>query len=153
LDESEKIIDLKEETYFIEQYVNLRNSYCNLLLTKPVTVAETREWLNKKDIEIRCIVCRNELLGAAILYIRKNGEIAFFARDRNKGIGSRLLNILEEVAREKGIKTMWAWVLCDNMIAQRVFDKNGFLMGQIIEKEYNDLLKPGIKYTKCLDIC
>jgi len=145
-----KIIDLKKEEFFIEQYVNLRNSYVKLLLTLPVNISETKEWLKRNDIEIRGLAQDNVLLGVVILYLSRDGEIAFFAKQVNKRIGSRLLKIIKEVAKEKKLKFIWAWVLKDNFIAQRVFEKNGFVRGEISERIYNKKEYRGIIFRRVL---
>ena len=61
-----------------------------------------------------------------ILYVGKGSEITFFVKHPNQGIGSKLLNIIEDVAKERKLTSLWAWVLKNNFIAQRVFTKNGF---------------------------
>lgn len=145
-----KIIDLKNHEKYIPQYVDLRNSYIDLLLTYSVTIDETKEWLTKEDVEIRCIIDRDILIGVVILYLKKHGEIAFFAKRQSKGIGSKLLYTIEKVAKEKNLNCAWAWVLKDNLIAQRVFEKNGFVKEGINEREYKGLIRHGIKYKKDL---
>jgi len=146
-----KIIDLKKEEFFIEQYVNLRNSYVKLLLTLPVSISETKEWLKRNDIEIRGFVQDNLLLGVVILYLNRDSEIAFFVKYPKKGIGSKLLKIIEKVAKEKNLKSIWAWVRKDNLIAQHVFEKNGFVKEGISKKRYNTVIKLGIKYKKLME--
>lgn len=145
-----KIIDLKEEEYFIEQYVTLRNNHTELLLTSPVSISETREWLKRNDIEVRGFVQDDVLLGVVILYKQKDGEVAFFVRYPSKGMGSKLLKEIEEVAREKKLRFIWAWVRKDNLIAQRVFEKNGFKKGEISKRESHDGVKLGTEYKKLL---
>lgn len=142
------VIDLKNAINYIDQYVRLRNSYTKLLLTSPVSIVETREWLKKNDIEVWGIVENNILLGIAILYLSKDGEISFFAKDQNKGIGSKLLSIIENVASNKGLKYVWSWVLSDNHIAHRVFEKKGFTKEKADDREYNGMIKNGIEYKK-----
>jgi RimJ/RimL family protein N-acetyltransferase len=115
-----------------------------------VNASETREWLKKNDIEIRSLVENDILLGVVILYLNKEGEISFFAKELNKGIGSRLLNIIEEVAKKKNLKSIWAWVLGENLIAQKAFEKNGFKKESVSEKEYKGVLRKGIQYKKYL---
>jgi N-acetylglutamate synthase-like GNAT family acetyltransferase len=144
------IIDLRKREDFINQYVQLRNAYAELLLTSPVNVSETREWLQKNDIEIRSLVENDVLLGVVILYLNKEGEISFFAKDLNKGIGSRLLNIVEEVAKKKNLKSIWAWVLEENLIAQKAFERGGFKKESVSEKEYKGIVRKGIQYKKYL---
>ena len=69
MDKNEKIIDLKMTEKFTEEYVSLRNHYCEFLLTKPVNVSETRAWLKSNGIEVRGIVGNATLLGAIELPI------------------------------------------------------------------------------------
>lgn len=141
------VIDLKEHEEFLDQYIVLRNRYADLLLTTPVTRPETKTWLQNSNIEIRGIVQKKVLLGVVILYLKKGGEIAFFVNGPNKGIGSQLLHIIKQVARDKGLKSIWAWVLQDNTIAQRAFEKNGFTKTETGMREYKGMGMHGIKYT------
>ncbi len=149
-----QIIDLKgfcgKDEDFIAQYVNLRNSYADLLLTSPVEIDETREWLKNADIEIRGIVEDNILCGVTILYLNRQGEVAFFVREPGRGLGTRLLEIIERVALEKGLTSVWAWVLHDNHIAQRAFEKNGYLREGTAEREFNNRLFKGFRFGKKL---
>jgi GNAT superfamily N-acetyltransferase len=119
-------VDLKKDRRFVEQYINLRNSYADLLLTSRVNLADTEEWLACEDVELRGMAEGDDLLGVAILYPKKDGEIAFFVRDRNRGIGTSLLSLIEDAARERGLPFVRAWTLKDNRIARRVFEKCGF---------------------------
>jgi GNAT superfamily N-acetyltransferase len=146
-----KIIDLKKDKSFIAPYVDLRNRYIELLLTNAVTVTETKEWLTNKDVEVRCVIEDNILIGAVILYLKRKGEIAIFVKDQKRGIGTELLKVIEKVAKEKNLNSIWAWVLKDNFIAQRVFEKNGFVKEGTNEREYKAIIKHGIKYKKNLD--
>ena len=146
-----EIIDLKEKDNLIEEYVHLRNRYAELLLTLPVNVPETKEWIKKNDdVEVRGFVQNNILLGVAILYLNRGGEVAFFAKEQQKGIGSKLLKIIEEVAREKKLKGVWAWVLSANTIAQKSFMKNGYLLEQKTERKFNDKDVEGFIFRKNL---
>jgi GNAT superfamily N-acetyltransferase len=148
LDKIEKIIDLKKEESFIEAYVSLRSLYSELLLTKPVSVVETREWLKSNHIEARGIVQDSMLLGAVILYLNRKGEIAFFAKHQNQGIGTKLLKIVEQVAKEKNLKSVWAWVLFNNQSAQKTFQKNGYTIEGQWSRFYEGESKTGIIFRK-----
>jgi predicted acetyltransferase len=148
LEPNERVINLKEEEIFIEQYVDLRNTYSELLLTKPVGIRETREWLQSHDIEIRGIVQDDRLLGAAILYLNRDGEIAFFVRYPFKGIGNRLLNIMELVGKERKIKKLWAWVLDENIPAKKTFLNNGYRLEGKSEKLFKDRIRKGVILSK-----
>jgi len=143
-----KAIDLKKEERFIGQYVALRNRYPDLLLASRVSEDETKQWLRTSDIEARGLVEGDVLVGAVVLYLQKDNEVAFFAKERGRGIGTRLLNVIEEVASAKGLKSIRAWALSDNAIAQRVFEKCGFLREGVSERKYKGLTKQGIKYIK-----
>jgi len=145
-----KIIDLKKDESFISQYVDLRNRYVELLLSNLVTVTETKKWLTDEDVEVRCLIEDNVLIGAVILYMKKKGEVAIFVKDQKRGIGTKLLNVIEKVAKEKNLNGVWAWVLKDNFIAQRVFEKNGFIKEALSERKYKGLVKQGFKYKKLL---
>ena len=126
MDKSERIIDLKSEEGFLKEYVALRNRYTSLLLTKPVSVVETKRWLERSEIEVRGIVQGSGLTGVTILYLKRKGEIAFFAKELNQGIGTKLLRIIERVAKEKHLSSVWAWVLDNNLPAKRAFEKSGY---------------------------
>ena len=146
-----EIVDLKEKENLIEEYVHLRNRYAELLLTLPVNVSATKEWIKKNDdVEVRGLVQNNILLGVAILYLNRGGEVAFFAKEQQKGIGSKLLKIIEEVAREKKLKGVWAWVLSSNTVAQKSFMKNGYLSEQKTQRRYNDKNLEGFIFRKKL---
>ena len=146
----DKVIDLKRDETFIPQYVDLRNRYSELLLTNPVTLNETKQWLMNENVEVRCLIEDRIVTGAAILYLNKDGEISFFVKDPNKGIGTKLLSIIEEVARERKSKSISAWVLKENLIAQRVFEKKGYEREGTIGKEYKGIMREGIRYSKYL---
>lgn len=148
MDKIERIIDLKKENAFIEAYVSLRNRYTDLLLTKTVDTAETEEWLKREDIEIRAILWGTDLVGAVILYLHRDGEIAFFAKDQNRGIGTKLLKVIEVVAKGKNLKSIWAWALYDNLAAQKTFQKNGYIFVRRLSKPYKNGERPGVIFRK-----
>jgi predicted acetyltransferase len=143
-----KIIDLKKNEFFIAQYVDLRNRYVELLLTNLISVPETKEWLACEDVEVRCLIQDNVLMGAAILYLNKKGEVAFFVKEPKKGIGTKLLKIIEEVAKGKKLNSLWAWVMSSNLAAQKTFIKNGYLLEGETEKRFRDKVFPGFVFRK-----
>ena len=143
-----KIVDLKKDKSFVSQYVDLRNTHIELLLTTPVTIPETIEWLLNKNIEVRCLIQNNILIGVAILYLNKRGEIAFFVKEQKKGVGSQLLNIIEEVARERTLDSVWAWVLSSNVNAQRAFIKNEYFLVRKGKRKYNNKTLRGFVFRK-----
>lgn len=145
-----KIIDLKKEKSLIPQYVELRNSYVDLLLTNVVTTTETNDWLTNENVEVRCLIDNDVLIGVAILYLNKKGEITFFVKHRRTGIGSEMIDIIEKVAKEKHLFSVWAWVLSNNLAAQRTFTKKGYVLEEEIEREYKNRIYRGIIFRKKL---
>ena len=148
MDRHERVVDLKKEEGLIEEYVSLRNRYSELLSTKLVNVAETKEWLKDNQIEVRGLVQEDIFLGAVILYLNRNGEIALFVNEPHKGIGTKLLKIVEQVAEEKKLGTIWAWVLLDNQKAQWAFRKNGYTEEGQSPRFYKEENKLGIIFRK-----
>jgi len=144
------IIDLKREDLFIPQYVDLRNRYAQLLLSKPVTVAETKAWLLRESVEVRCLIEEDVLVGAVVLYLNKDGEVAFFVKEPKKEVGSQLLRLIEKVAAEKELGSLWAWVLTTNLAAQRTFLRNGYRLEKECSKKYNDQVLNGLIYRKMI---
>lgn len=146
--DSDRIVDLKKEPDFLEQYVEMRNQYREVLLTEPVDIAETRDWVRSDGIEISGLVRGRSLLGAVVLYLGNGGEIAFFARHPNEGIGSKLLEAIESVAREQKLSEVWAWVLSDNTIARRAFMKNGYRLDAESERTHHHEARSGVILRK-----
>jgi ribosomal protein S18 acetylase RimI-like enzyme len=146
--DSDRIVDLKKEPDFLEQYVEMRNQYREVLLTEPVDIAETRDWVRSDGIEISGLVRGRSLLGAAVLYLGNGGEIAFFARQPNEGIGSKLLEAIESVARKQKLSEVWAWVLSDNTIARRAFMKNGYRLDAESERTHHHEARSGVILRK-----
>lgn len=145
-----EVVDLKSGRDYIEQYVNLRNSFAGLLLTSPVDISGTEEWLKKDDIEIRGLVKGGVLEGAVILYLGRAGEIAFFAREQGRGVGSELLDIIERVAAERKLGSVWAWALTSNIKARKTFIKNGYALEGEAERIYLGEVKKGLVFKKIL---
>lgn len=145
-----KVIDLKERLDFLQQYIDLRNQYCKVLLTTQVNLPETEDWMKGNLIEIRGMVEEDILLGAVILYLHRAGEITLFVKKPNQGIGSQLLRIIEEVARQKKLEYIWGWVLEDNLIAKRVFEKNRFIKEDTTERKFEGQAQSGTVYKKYL---
>ena len=148
MDKGERIIDLRKEEKFIEAYVSLRNRYKELLLTRQVSVTETKEWLKNKQVEVRGLVQHDFLLGSAILYPDRDGEVTVFVRDLQRGIGTRLLNVIEQVAKEKRMKSVWAWVLFDNEAARRAFQKNGYAVERQSLRSHEGKDRSGVIFRK-----
>jgi L-amino acid N-acyltransferase YncA len=106
----------------MDEYVELRNSYCKELASEPVTVESTKKWLFSEQGKIFCVIEGAEVLGAAILHIKRGNEVSLFVKDKREGIGSRLL---AKMTHEAG-GNMWAWVVEGNEAAEELFRKKGF---------------------------
>ena len=146
------MINLKDESSFIAQYVELRNKYREFLVTVPVNVEETKKWIDNEDVEVVGVVRGDALLGVAILYLYRAGEIAFFVRTPNCGVGAYLLKVVERIARDKGIVNIWAWVLEENIAAQRTFIKAGYVLEKESSKYFEKRLRRGVVFRKAVSL-
>lgn len=58
-----------------------------------------------------------------------------YEQDQGKGVGRGLMQHVEAVARGMGFRTMWLGVWEENLVAQRVYAKRGFV--EIGEHEFH----------------
>lgn len=144
------VLNLKEHLDLLPQYVELRNGYCDLLLTHTVKISESFQWIKNTTAVIKVIEEENCILGVLLLYIERDGEVAFFARQQNKGIGTRLLKIADDEARQLGLPSIWAWVREDNFVAAKAFEKCGYTASGLEKRDYKGEPIMGIKYTKLI---
>jgi len=147
-----RVINLKNNERFLAQYVGLRNRYALALLTHPVTIEQTKQWINRSDIWIQGLVQGKLLLGAAVLYGNKKGEITFFARFPGKGTGIRLLNAIESKAHDAGFCSIWGWTKYGNTAARKAFEKGGFRRCGATTRTYGNRSVRGIIYRKRLAV-
>lgn len=146
-----EVVDLKScREIYLQQYVDLRNQYKDLLLCELVTLESTIQWLGQANVSVKVILSEEKLLGAAILYFDRKGEVAFFALEKGRGWGSILLKAVEKDAINSGLPFIWAWMLEDNIIAQRNFAKNGFAFSEPNTRIYNGMPKKGVIFMKKL---
>lgn len=145
------ILNLKEHPELLAQYVELRNTYCELLLTHSVNIEETIQWIKHTTAEINAIQEDSCLLGVVLLYIDRGGEVAFFARERNRGIGTKLLQIVDGSAKQKKLQKIWAWVREDNPVAAKVFEKCGYRESGSEVRLFNEQRISGIRFTKTFE--
>jgi hypothetical protein len=143
-------INIKKEREFVDQYLDLRNSYCSLLMTKPVQKAATLEWLSRDDIEAWGFADKSVLEGVALLYLAREGEVAIFARRIQSGMGGPLLTMIEKVASGRGLSSVCAWTRADNKTAARVFARQGYAVSGTSVKEYEGELHDGFWWVKSL---
>ncbi len=145
------VFDLKKFPEFLPEYVNLRNAYCDLLLTQPVVMAESIQWLKTTTAEIRLIEESLQVLGVVLLYVDREGEVALFTRQSNKGIGTNLLEIVDDLAYKLQLPSIWAWVRENNNKAAYIFEKCGYIYSGKEVREYNDETIYGVRYTKIFE--
>jgi len=74
---------------------------------------------------------RRQILGVVRLIIEpdgKNGEIAFIVADpwQGLGLGSKMVGHMIEICKDKGLETVYAFMLPDNYRAIRLLKKMGF---------------------------
>ena len=119
-----------------------------MLLTAPVTAAETRAWLKQDGVEVLGLTEDDQLTGAVVLYKDRDNEIAFFAKERGRGIGTELLRIVEDAGGRWGIRTFRAWVLRRNLAAQKAFEKAGFSRSGESTRTHEGKTEPGFEYRK-----
>jgi len=143
-------VDLKKCPQLLNQYIELRNTYIDMLLTEPINKADTLLWLEKNNVELMGLEENGVLEGVVILYLEKGGEVAFFSREKNKGIGTRLLTLVEDVAKIRKLPEIHAWIRMDNPIAGHVFLKCGYSHTGKMDKIFRDKPYPGFIFVKKL---
>lgn len=121
-----RVVDLRAAPLLLPAYVELRNRWREALLTGEVTVAGTRAWLAAADAEVRCLEEDGRLLGAAVLYPSREGEIAVFAATPGRGAGGTLLAQIETVARGRGLPSVRARVRADNPAGLAAFRRASY---------------------------
>ncbi len=131
--------NLKQEHFYLRQYVELRNFHKDVLLTGEVSLQETEKWLvQNNNVEIIGLVVRGLLLGAVILYRNKNNEVTIFTRKYVSGSGKLLLDAIVRVAKKKKFTKVWVWVLSGNKVAYNFFTKHGFKDRGIVKRVFHD---------------
>jgi ribosomal protein S18 acetylase RimI-like enzyme len=102
-------------------------------------------------VEIRCLADDNgNLLGMIILYLHRTGEIVLCVNEKRRGLGTKLLAHIEEVAAARALDSVWVWVSNENQAARNFFEKNGFSKEANSMRQYHNKMHEGIKYRKKL---
>lgn len=94
-------------------------------------------WL--KSILLNPILNKKEIDG---IYIQ---NISVSAAARGEGIGSKLLNQLENLAKQQNVNTLWLDVALDNAHAKRLYERMGF---ETVSKHYILFSKKGFYRMK-----
>ena len=90
------IVDLEENLQYLDQYIELRNSFTDKLLCEKVTMQDTKEWIKNTQLCIKIATQNSLILGVVILYMDKENEITVFVKEQNKGLGNLLLLEIEK---------------------------------------------------------
>jgi acetyltransferase len=91
---------------------------------------------------------KRQILGVVRIIVEadgKNGEIAFIVADpwQNLGLGSKMVDYVIEISKEKGLETIYALMLKDNYRAIRLLRKMGFTI-----QHTEDVTKASLDLTK-----
>jgi N-acetylglutamate synthase-like GNAT family acetyltransferase len=93
----------------------------------------------------------NDVVGICLYNIFNNNcEIVLLEIfEKNKGIGTELINKIKEIAINKECKRIWVVTSNDNIDALRFYQKRGFIMANIYINSFNELrkIKPEIPLT------
>lgn len=120
------LCNLKNSQHYIKPYIDLRNQNKEQLLTDTVSEDETALWLKSANVCVKVAIENDELIGAAILYFDKAGEVAIFVKRKHSGVGTALLKEIQVQARKENLKNLWAWVSNSNIASKKLFEKNKF---------------------------
>ena len=140
------LCDLKDALYLTDQYVKLRNLWAKNLLTDDVNEKETLEWLHEKSVVILVACEEDEVVGASILYLEKEGEIAIFVKRKRSGVGTTLLKEIQAQAKNKNIKKLWAWISDTNIASKKLFEKNKFNADKPCSRVFSGTIYNGMVY-------
>lgn len=106
-----------------------------------------RQWrrhLDSASAEVLVAVRERRLLGAAVVFYRRGGDIARLysiavaASERGAGTGALLLAAVERAARQRGCKRLRLEVRADNTAAQRLYERAGYRLFGLHRAYYED---------------
>ncbi len=82
-------------------------------------IAEVHEGVKKKEIGVGRLILEPG---------RKRGEFAVVVADeyQRKGLGTKLIDMLIEIANEKGLESIYGIILPENEVMIRLCEKMGF---------------------------
>lgn len=144
------IVDLKKNLLYLEQYIELRNSYASTLLTDKVTKGSTTKWILNDSIHIKIAVYEKTLLGVVILYLDKDNEVSIFTKEQNKGLGTALLQKIENEALAKQLTHLNSWIEDSNEASKALFLKQNYSILKREFKIYNNINYAGSIFQKKL---
>jgi len=94
--------------------------FCNIDYDREMAIiAEVREGEKKKEIGVSRLILEPG---------RKRGEFAVVVADeyQGKGLGTKLIDVLIEIANEKGLESIFGRILPENKVMIRLCEKMGF---------------------------
>jgi len=118
-----------------------------------------RQWrrhLDSLSAEVFVAVRERRLVGAAVAFYRRGGDIARLysiavaANERGGGIGNMLLDAVEQAARRRGCRRLRLEVRGDNLAAQRLYERAGYRAFGLHAAYYEDGADAR-RYEKALD--
>jgi acetyl coenzyme A synthetase (ADP forming)-like protein len=118
-----------------------RSLYYRFMMTHRVDVAEARRIVSPYPGNVVIGAQRGSVLCGLAAYYRspqkpERAEVAFAIADalQGHGLGTRMLERLAEIARERGLRAFDAYVLGDNLTMMDVFLQSGFALTQGLEQ-------------------
>jgi len=118
-----------------------RSLYYRFMTTHRVDLAEARRLVAPDDRNILIVAERGRGLCGIAGYYRaaakpERAEVAFAVSDalQGHGLGTRMLERLAEIGRERGVRAFDAFVLGDNLAMMDVFLQSGFTLTQGLEQ-------------------
>jgi len=113
-----------------------------------------------KDPDSYCIICLlgNEIIGFAMMWILEKvqeaeiGNIAVKPVCRGFGAGDAMVTAILEASREKGIIDIFLEVRKNNMPAQKLYKKHGFIAVGIRKDYYQNPIEDAVLMTKVLEV-
>lgn len=142
------IVNLRKNLQYLEQYIQLRNTYAHALLSKNITYETSQKWIQDDLICVLLALEEQTLLGVAILYLAKDNEVSIFTKEHNKGIGTLLLQKLEQHALRKGLHSLHSWIADTNIASASLFKKQRYIQKKQTIKYHNNIKYAGYIFQK-----
>lgn len=135
-------------TNYVENFIDFcfvaedNNEIIGYIVSTPNTEKQEELYYNKSGINIiRTITVLENLLGEYPAHLHIN----LTSKTRGKGVGTKLIESMENKLIESGIKGVHLGVMADNEIAVSFYKKNGFnvIKNQILDNNQGSVLFMG----------
>jgi len=133
---------LSEETLeFVRQVRSNPEVYKWLRESKPVTTEEQKVWFSEYLEQSECRVYVGSLPGWFFGYsqIRLHANthraeigVCIAPYSQGKGLGEKLLRATISEAWRLGLNELWAYIFSDNVQSMKLFEKCGFVSGEML---------------------